>query len=333
MMRPIFPLVRKDLFPKLIKIRKARSQLITTLRKLQLLLNLCAPVKISPNLAEREWAWLYTDASSDGSVAGGPRVAAVILTQGGEFHYTMSDDLPEGRRIDFYEAAAVLLATRTFPDLLRNKRLVVGIDNTVDCYAFVKASHKDAQTATAISLSLLDLMKVGARPFFTYIASERNIADWGSREDLRWLLDRWVEAVRREPAVVEEWRSPGAFLKMLRAVGVDLAEVAKGEMESLVKDTVQMGGPSALDAGSWARTLADLQGELVGEAIPATRDQGGLGPNGELLSNSPFFRSIFAGKGPPSGNRSEAVDMNGICNGAPAKDDSPVSCTPQGANV
>lgn len=258
MMRPIFPLVRGDLLPRLVKIRNVGRQLIAALRKLQLMLSPRAPVVISPGLAERERVWLRADASPDGPAKGGPRVSAVVITQRGEFYHAASEDLPEGRRVDFHGAAAVLLATRSFPEILADRRLIVGAGSAVDCYAFVKAPRKDAQAATAISLALLDMKRAGPHPFFTYITSERNIADWGPREDLRWLLDYFVAAALREPASVEEWHSPRALLRMLRAVGVDIAEEATEDSTNAKVGALPVGGAQC----RWRIRLGKSPGRL-----------------------------------------------------------------------
>lgn len=237
-----------------------------------------APFAISPGLSEREWVRLCADASSDGSSALGPRVSAVIVTQKGEFYYTVSDDLPEGRRTDFYGAAPALPATRSFPDLLSDKRPAAGIDNTTDCYAFVRAPHKDAQTATAISLSPLDMKKAGPRPLFARITPEKNIADWGSGEDLRWLMDHFAGAVFRGPAAVDEWRSPGALLKTLRAVGADIAEDAAGGVLAAESATEPKRKPCSEGAESWAGTLVDFPWAADAESLPQ-----GKGPASEGL--------------------------------------------------
>lgn len=78
-----------------------------------------------------------------------------------------------------------------------------------------------------------------------------------------------MAAVFREPALVEEWRSPGAFLKMLMAVGVGSACEASEETKAVVRDTAPRGVPSALDAESWAQTLVVFPWEDEGDDLPS----------------------------------------------------------------
>ena len=99
---------------------------------------------------------------------------------------------------------------------------MVNIDNTIDCFAFVKAAHKNSDVALVITATILELNKKGISPFFDYILSEENIADWASRQDLLFMFNL-VEGVKfRNPTNVGETLNPQSWMKMLRAAGIDL---------------------------------------------------------------------------------------------------------------
>lgn len=188
-LRPVFPLLVKENFDLMIKRRMSRRILISTMRKTQLLPKNYEPTRICQKRAYRPRVWLYTDASSNGSASHGPRAGATLITEEGALLFTFTDDLPPDKSIDFYEAAAVQLALRTFPEELRGRRVVVNVDNTVDCYAFVKASHRNLETALLITMIILDMKALDISPFLTYVLSELNIADWTTRDDLMCNLD------------------------------------------------------------------------------------------------------------------------------------------------
>lgn len=52
---------------------------------------------------------------------GKPCVSAVLLSEKGEWFVAISEELPPGRRIGFYEAAAVHLGALTFGEKLKDK--------------------------------------------------------------------------------------------------------------------------------------------------------------------------------------------------------------------
>lgn len=222
-LRPVFPMLCKELFDKLMKARRVRRNLVMTARKIQALIKRLNPIEISAEPANREWAWMYTDASSGGGTEDKPCVSAVLLTEMGEWYVTKSQDLPEGKRIDFYEAAAVHLGVRSFEDKMRDKRLIVSVDNTVDCHAFIKGSHKDNQTAALISMIILFSLNIA--PFFNYAVSELNIADWPTRRDLESRLQLINDVRQCVPVPSTEWRDTGLFLKRIRAEGIDLSHL------------------------------------------------------------------------------------------------------------
>lgn len=269
-LRPIFPLMVKDNFDAMIKRRKSRRILVSTARKIQLLLEHYTPSCISVESAARQFVWLYTDASSNGSASGGPRAGAVLVDSGGNLHRTHTDDLPGGVQIDFHEAAAVLLAVRTFRRILRGKRVVVNGDNTVDCYAFVRASHKNLESALLISMVIIEMRCLDIAPFFTYVSSECNIADWVTRDDLVGCFSRLGASVVCEPVVCQEWHEPRSCLVRLREEGIDLAPEAVGKPEpNLKKSKLERPDPVAEvveDPTAWALSLLELKDQALGAA-------------------------------------------------------------------
>ena len=121
-------------------------------------------------------------------------IGAVLITSKGEFFHTYTTNIDwkssDGSplRIDLYEALAVLLAITSFEKIIQNSFLNIFVDNTVDCYCFIKASHPEKSTSTIISQCLLELRRINASVFFDYILTGDNIADWTTRKDYLKLL-------------------------------------------------------------------------------------------------------------------------------------------------
>ena len=228
LLRPVYPLLCKDMFENMIKKKKMRMGIISTMRKVQLLARMDRPIEMTIENADQEWVWIYTDASTHGSASNGPRIGAVILLEDGTILRTESDKAPAGERIDFYEAAAVLLALRTFKNEISGKRAIIMVDNVVDCYAFVKASHKDKKTATVITQIILDMRKDGIAPYFDYILTEKNIADWTTRDELRCLFNIVGGVWAREPADMKELWNTQEWAQMFGEAGVVLSALPEG---------------------------------------------------------------------------------------------------------
>lgn len=90
--------------------------------------------------------------------------------------------------IGFYEAEAVLLATRTFRDKIKDRRVYFFIDNAGDYFSFVTAQSRHADTAKIITNVIVELRELMAKPFFEYILSQDNPADWTTRHEYLHLL-------------------------------------------------------------------------------------------------------------------------------------------------
>lgn len=266
--RPVFPMLVRENFEAMIKRRMRRRVLVSTMGKVQLLLENYEPTFIGRGSAARPRVWLYADASSNGSAQSGPRAGAAVVTQEGALLFALTDELPLGKSIDFCEAAAAQLATRSFPDALKGRRVVVSVDNTVDCSAFVKASRRDLETTLLITMVIPDTKALDIAPFFTYVLSELSIAGWTTRDDLLRLFGDVGGASFRPAVAVGEWVEPGNFLTWLRAGGVGLSEQTGHEAPPLRLQ--KLGAPSA-GARAIARSGCPLDWALT---LPELNDEG-----------------------------------------------------------
>lgn len=144
--------------------------------------------------------------------------------------------------------------------------MAINLDNAVACYPFVKASHRNLETAMPTTMVTLDMkaLTLSIAPFLTHVLSELNIADWATRVDLLQHFAELGGALFRVPVTVEKWVDTRASLKRLRVAGIDLAS-AKGP-EPLLKRQKPSSGPVVAprvdhhkDPLAWALTLPELK--------------------------------------------------------------------------
>ena len=64
---------------------------------------------------------------------------------------------------------AVELAVEAFKDEVQDANVWIFIDNTVDCYAFVRGNHKDKAVAKLIKRVILDLRRRNCWMFIDYV--------------------------------------------------------------------------------------------------------------------------------------------------------------------
>lgn len=113
-----------------------------------------------------------------------------------------------------------------FGDKIKTKGPIVSVDNTADCHALIRGSHRDSQTAALASVIILKTRKMNIAPFFNYVASEMNTAGWPARRDLESRSRLICDARPRIPVTTPEWHDAGLFIKRLRAEGAGLSHLA-----------------------------------------------------------------------------------------------------------
>ncbi len=192
LLRPLYAFVDPDFFRVAMKQKRARAKLKHSLIATQRLLDDVAPIVRTSGEVDRKLLWIFTDASSDGGPNGGPVVGAYILDLDGNVWSTKATDLPRGKRIDLYEAIAINLAVGTFHDLISGASALISIDNVLDCYAFIKASHRCPAASAIIIDTVLEFRKLRCATFYDYVTSERNCADWLTRQDLEHVGDEFT---------------------------------------------------------------------------------------------------------------------------------------------
>lgn len=279
-LRPVFPLLAKENSDATIKRRLSRRILISTMRKIQLLLENYEPTRICRRRAARPRVWLRADASSNGSVANGPRAGATLVADDGALLFAFADDVPPDKSADFYGAAAAQLAARTLAGELRGRRAIANVDNTVDCYASVKASRRNLETALLITMVILDMKALDISPFFTHVLSELDIADWATRDGLMCNFESVGASAFRLPTTADEWSAPRDFLGRLKLGGIGLSDQCgpAGPPLKLRKTVCETGaresGDVVGDPRGWAPSFPELKD---GSLAPGIAKAGALG--------------------------------------------------------
>ena len=121
---------------------------------------------------------------------------------------------------------AVLIAVETWGEALEDKYVRVFVDNSEELYSLIRPGTSASPLAANLSMLVrLKLMRMNAIPYFSYIASDRNVSDLWTRPSL---VRSWVDEVNRvvlldEAKVdgrVEEWlkTSVGALVKEIGVV-------------------------------------------------------------------------------------------------------------------
>ena len=85
------------------------------------------------------------------------------------------------------EMLAAAAAYFTFPDLLRDRRVLHWIDNTGALAALIKGYSRELDCARIVQAFSAFSLGLGVRAWFEYVASKANIADLPSRGDVELL--------------------------------------------------------------------------------------------------------------------------------------------------
>ena len=118
---------------------------------------------------------------------------------------------PRGQQINHLEAVAAACARLTFPDMLRGRRVLHFIDNTVALSKTVHgyANEPDMAAATSV-LHLCDAM-LGVDSWFEWVPSHANISDLPSRDQATWDEEARAVMARLRTRVRKEDRREVAF--------------------------------------------------------------------------------------------------------------------------
>jgi hypothetical protein len=202
LLRNTYSWMEETEFYKKITNRDERRILIRSVKAIIEAMKRAAPIILSEERAGRPIIHLFTDASSNGK-DNKPVAAAVLLDEKGNIYQTSTQELPAGERIEFYEAAALLLGVVTFKDLMKDRHLFSYIDNVVDVFHFIKANSKNANTSRVITETILIMRELGISVYFDFVKSELNIADWPTREEKLKEIEEIIKPIVIEPAEIE----------------------------------------------------------------------------------------------------------------------------------
>ena len=118
---------------------------------------------------------------------------------------------PRGQQINHLEAVAAACARLTFPDMLRGRRVLHFIDNTVALSKTVHGYANEPDMAAATSaLHLCDAM-LGVDSWFEWVPSHANISDLPSRDAATWDAEARAVMARLRTRVRREDRREVAF--------------------------------------------------------------------------------------------------------------------------
>jgi hypothetical protein len=197
--------------------RTARRKLVKALLLSAALIKVDMPVYLTADHTDRETVILYCDAAGveakDACIAailfgsGEPRVIQVpiskILEKLTPSMLKKLDGMDKVTRITVLEMLAVIVAIRTWSELLRNKYVRIFVDNTEELFALIKPGTAAAPLTANLSLLVrLFLMRLNAVPYILYIASDRNVSDlWTRPAKAGHLMDEINEEVTLETMV------------------------------------------------------------------------------------------------------------------------------------
>ena len=203
----LYPWFDEGFFNRNIKNRLKKRMLKRTLHFVIKITETIKPIVMRRDNAIREQVHLFTDASSDGGQHGGAGLGAALLMEDGSWIATAREAKTE--RIDILELKAVLMAFETFHEKLREKDIVVHVDNAGDIYALVRGVHKTQRGSAIIHKVYEAIVSAECSVFFDYIKSEANIADfftrWGKFDrGLKWTQARMMQPVLTELDIIEE---------------------------------------------------------------------------------------------------------------------------------
>jgi hypothetical protein len=215
--RTIYSWASEDFFMRMKDDRTARRKLVKALLLSAALIKVDMPVYLTADHTDRETVILYCDAAGveakDACIAailfgsGEPRVIQVpiskILEKLTPSMLKKLDGMDKVTRITVLEMLAVIVAIRTWSELLRNKYVRIFVDNTEELFALIKPGTAAAPLTANLSLLVrLFLMRLNAVPYILYIASDRNVSDlWTRPAKAGHLMDEINEEVTLETMV------------------------------------------------------------------------------------------------------------------------------------
>ena len=197
LLRGLYDWVSEEGFQAKVKARNERNSLRKALLALKQVAAERRPLKFKVLDKPRGRVTVITDASSDGGPAGEPAMAALLVD--GEGHMKVATaTAAAGERIEVLEARAVAMAVATFEEELRNKDVIILVDNVVALYALMKCSSRSAGTQKEAIAAVRGMHKIGCKAFYTYVPSELNVADFFTREDKRETAQKILQPDQRE---------------------------------------------------------------------------------------------------------------------------------------
>jgi hypothetical protein len=198
LLRGLYDWATEEGFRRNVKCRNLRNSLARTLDAIAKLAGKRRPIRFVPRERTRERVWMLTDASSDGGPKGEAMIATLAFTEDGRIWVT-SATADGNKRIEELEAAAVEMGAATFQHLLKGKECVVEVDNLTTLYAFLKCSSKSAATQTVVVRTIEHWYNTDVRPFYQFVPSEENIADWYTRVDKQPFADKHLRPTQLRP--------------------------------------------------------------------------------------------------------------------------------------
>ncbi len=185
-----------------------RRKLAVLLRGVQVVLKNQKPLVLKPQVHDGKTNWLYLDASSNGSRAGGPCGGALLITGTGQIRAITYDfpDVSEHYKhpltIEHYEAMMIRVAQLTWRHELSHSVTFTRVDNTGELYAAVKCSANSLLTTNICTRAAMWCHEYSCRSWYEYVKSELNCADPFSRYDkLQQAIDMWQPTMDKPPLI------------------------------------------------------------------------------------------------------------------------------------
>jgi hypothetical protein len=214
--RVIYPWADEEKFRELNRNRKARRKLIKALLLSKALILENMPVYLTRRQTDRQTAFIYCDAAGieaeDASFSAilftgeEPRVIRVkvrdVLQKIPHEDQVKMGGMESVVRITVLELIAVGLAVETWKEQLKNKYIRIFVDNSEELFALVRPGTAAAPIVANLSIMIrLQIMALGAIPYFAYVASDRNIGDIWTRPSL---VKDWLWELEQEVKLEEE---------------------------------------------------------------------------------------------------------------------------------